>query len=81
MLDILGEHAFQMQGNRCDDLLDIELLEEIAWHIGERFSQCINLAPDNRPTSSQTANNHRDKNSAQIISLPDAKIRRANQRF
>jgi len=70
VLDILGETAYDLQGKSCDDLLDIELLEEIAWHIGERFSQHIEL-----PSKAQKSK------TADVVSLPGAKIRRANSRL
>ena len=67
LLDSLGEHAYQLNEKLDADLFDIELLEEIAWHIGERFLICVKIQ-----------NQSQKKTSAQVISLPDAKIRRAN---
>ena len=72
ILDILGEHAYQLNENLAADLLDIEFLEEIAWHIGERFINHIDL-----PKTKQ--NNH--KKAAHVISLPAAKTRKANLRL
>ena len=72
VLDILGEHAHQINGNLAADLLDIELLEEIAWHISERFINYIDIP---QPTKSP------DEETARIISFPAAKIRKANSRL
>ena len=74
VLDTLGEHAFSLKGSLSDDLLDIELLEEIAWHINERYRQCLNLTP-----KEQKAPTHRYINN--IIDFPAQKIRRANQKL
>ena len=70
LLDSLGEHAYQLNEKLDADLFDIELLEEIAWHIGERFLAHIKLQ-----------NQNQTKVSAKIISLPNAKIRRANSQL
>lgn len=74
-LDILGEHAQKLNGSHSGDLsadlLDIEFLEEIAWHIGERFLNHVDLPSDTKKTKTKLA---------QIIKLPEAKIRRANIR-
>jgi len=72
VLDVLGETAYELQGKRCDDLMDIELLEEIAWHIGERYERHLNI-----PTQNHT----KDDRKAEVLSLPNAKIRRANIRL
>ena len=37
VLDVLGQTAYELQGEKADDLFDIELLEEIAWHISNRY--------------------------------------------
>ena len=39
LLDDLGLTAYTLRQGDADDLFDIELLEEIAWHISERFSR------------------------------------------
>lgn len=69
VLDILGETAFQLRNNHSDDLFDIELLEEIAWHINDRYRQyiCVNAQPISKSTG-------------QVISFPGYKIRLANTR-
>lgn len=80
VLDILGEIAFQLQGARADDLMDIELLEEIAWLIGERFAPALpveQIDQQRSPNRPQSAG----KSKAQVVSLDKAKIRRANLRL
>jgi len=69
VLDILGEIAFELEGARADDLLDIELLEEIAWLIGERFQQSLELdvTHDDQATTG-----------SKVISLDKVRIKRAN---
>ena len=39
LLDELGLTAYTLRQRDADDLFDIELLEEIAWHISERFGR------------------------------------------
>lgn len=72
VLDILGETAYTLQGDQRDDLFDIELLEEIAWHISDRYSVQLSklLRDDEQP--------EKRSQSAQIVSFPNYKIRRAN---
>lgn len=72
VLDVLGETAFDLQGKHCDDLFDIELLEEIAWLIGERYAQHIEI---------QILEPVKPTKAAQVVSLPSAKIKRANARL
>jgi len=69
VLDILGETAYQLQGQQADDLLDIELLEEIAWLISERYESSLKLA---------TTNQHAH---TPVISLDKFKIRRSNAKL
>jgi len=73
VLDILGEHAYTLKGDLSDDLLDIELLEEIAWHIGERYQQSLNITIDNKQAKKPYYNN--------VIDLPTQRIRRANSKL
>ena len=73
VLDILGEHAYTLKGDLSDDLLDIELLEEIAWHIGERYQQNLGITSKDKPTKKIYNNN--------VIDLPTQKIRRANSKL
>ena len=72
VLDILGETAYTLQGDQADDLLDIELLEEIAWVIGSHYAEQIqtllNSNQSRDPIGSQ----------CQIVSFPNYKIRKAN---
>lgn len=73
VLDLLGEAAYQLKGKRCDDLLDIELLEEIAWHISGRFAHLVqNIEPITQIKDTSTSN---------IVSFHSAKTRRANRRW
>ena len=86
VLDILGETAFELQGKHCDDLLDIELLEEIAWHIDERYAQHIDTGTLDTTESGKRESGKRESGKresgkkADVLSLPRAKIRRANAR-
>lgn len=78
VLDILGEVAFSLRGERRDDLFDIELLEEIAWHIGNRFShliECNQNEAGNINPKQQTASE-----CAPVVSFPNFRIRKANTR-
>jgi hypothetical protein len=70
VLDILGETAYALQGQHADDLMDIELLEEIAWLIGERF--WVNVQPPKTPVAPKAA---------RVVNLSDSKIRRANAKL
>ena len=81
VLDTLGEAAYELQTENSGDLFDIELLEEIAWLICDRYADQVTelvarckawQCPD-KATSESTP--------AQIISFPDYKIRRANARL
>lgn len=74
VLDILGEQAYSLQGDVSEDLLDIELLEEIAWHIGERYLHCLNIEKTpNKSRSKRFRNN--------VIDFPARKIKRANAKL
>ena len=72
-LDLLGETFFTLTGNKEDDLLDIELLEEVAWIINQHYPQHIEM-----PLSMLTQDN--SEHSKSVISLSDQKILRANQK-
>ncbi|MCH2189795.1 MAG: hypothetical protein MK188_02570 [Gammaproteobacteria bacterium] len=41
VLDALGETAYSLRQNQADDLYEIELLEEIAWHINEKYGHLV----------------------------------------
>ena len=76
VLNILGERAYELNNQQLNglpqaDLLDIELLEEIAWNINERFLALVTL-----PNKTQTR-----QTKAQILNLPRLKIRRANKQL
>ena len=81
VLDILGETAYELHGKQADDLLDIELLEEIAWHISERFGWVIE--PELHATSARCRSVDRNQNNrnSNIISLPKVKIKKANAKL
>ena len=96
VLDILGETAYALQGDQRDDLFDIELLEEIAWHISNRYLpylDCEHAAGEvdrSDPTGTGLGKNGPGeglgkrpgiKGTAQIVSFPYYKIRRANSRL
>jgi hypothetical protein len=72
VLDLLGKTAYQLQDNQTDDLFDIELLEEIAWHISSRYSSQIKVILENN--TPQTSKHLQ----AQIVSFPNYKIKRSN---
>jgi len=74
VLDILGEQAYCLKGDVVDDLLDIELLEEIAWHIGERYRHCLDLKKIPNNTKQKRYRNN-------VIDFPSRKIRQANAKL
>jgi hypothetical protein len=91
-LDILGETSYTLQGNKEDDLMDIELLEEIAWLINQHYGQAIEM-PDSmlsdihneekgeeRDLCEPGSNKASSKKSSPVISMTKLKIRRANRR-
>ena len=41
VLDELGEAAYSLRQDQADDLYEIELLEEIAWHISEQYGHLV----------------------------------------
>lgn len=74
VLDVLGNTAWKLQQEPHGDLFDIELLEEIAWLICDRYaSQITELVA--RSAAWQPSSNSRP---AQVVSFPDYKIRRKN---
>lgn len=94
VLDILGEAAYSLRNNKCDDLFDIELLEEIAWHISQRYGHCISTPKtksgasfepqdqggiEHKHINQQAQNNHNGEK-APLISFLNYKIRLANTR-
>ena len=60
VLDILGETAYALYGSKTDDLLDIELLEEIALYINNHYLTYLdadissNLNPSSNKISPST---------------------------
>jgi hypothetical protein len=91
-LDILGETSYTLQGNKEDDLMDIELLEEIAWLINQHYGQAIEM-PDSmlayehsegrgeeRDLCQLSSNKLGSSKAGPVISLSKLKIRRANRK-
>lgn len=74
VLDILGETAYSLKGQQADDLLDIELLEELAWIISQRYLQHIDMPPCPQP-------DYVGKTDAKVVSLDKVKIVQANRRL
>lgn len=84
-LDVLGETSFHLKGNREDDLLDIELLEEIAWLISQHYEHKVNmpeslLISKSEEQTNMTPNENQPGVKTPIISLSKRKIRLANRR-
>lgn len=82
-LDVLGETSYKLQGTKEDDLLDIELLEEIAWLVSQHYGHLIKmpdsiLMSDNRVTNTTKKETNKEY---QVVSLSKLKIQRANQRL
>ncbi len=73
VLDILGETAFKLSGNQRDDLLDIELLEEIAWCIDNDFFSYLDIS--HTDDCSDTLNS----NDAKVISFSRYKSVKSNR--
>ena len=76
VLDVLGEAAYALQGEKADDLFDIELLEEIAWHISNRYPPHFFL--DEHPNTNVPKPITGKQKPAQVVSFPNYKTRRAN---
>ena len=96
-LDVLGETSFSLQGTKEDDLLDIELLEEIAWLINQRYKHLIEM-PDSmlidcnqslngsiieRPygDANQSNSSYAAKRTSPVLSMSNIKIMRANRQL
>lgn len=78
VLDTLGEIAYTLRAEKRDDLFDIELLEEIAWHIASRFRHLIKFQAS---PASHTGIRAKRRQNATVISFPDYRIRKANAQF
>lgn len=78
ILDVLGETAFELQGQQADDLLDIELLEEIAWLLCERYQHALNLPEKDSRNPDDCKQTGSKDNGARVISLSKAKIIKSN---
>ncbi len=88
VLDLLGETNHTLQGSKEDDLLDIELLEEIAWLVSRHYHQLIemptSMLPDQTCFSDKSpsqASSRSSTNTNQIVSISGMKIRKANQKL
>jgi len=91
VLDILGETSFHLQGTKEDDLLDIELLEEIAWLINHYYRDFIKMpksmltnhdySRESLSSSDESNSGEADNKSAPIMSISALKIRRANRKL
>ena len=79
VLDLLGETAFTLRGERRDDLFDIELLEEVAWHIGNRFAHLLKVNSDS--AEHPAGNPEQENENGVVVSFPRYRIRKANSRF
>ncbi len=87
-LDVLGETSFNLKGNKEDDLLDIELLEEIAWLISQHYEHRVNMPESLLINTSEASDEHSSMTASEngsigktpIISLSKRKIRIANRR-
>ena len=67
--DVLGEKAAELKQTKKDDLADIELLEEIGWHLQQRY------------LLNKKTNQKKDNETAKIISLSSVKTKIQNSRF
>lgn len=74
ILDVMGEAAYELQGRNKDDLMDIELLEEIAYLIRQHYFYLIDM-----PTLVESKSP--DDNTAAIVDFSSKKIRRANAKL
>ena len=74
ILDVMGEAAYELQGRNKDDLMDIELLEEIAYLIRQHYFYLIDM-----PTLVESKSP--DDNIAAIVDFSSKKIRRANAKL
>ena len=86
-LDILGETNYKLQGSKEDDLLDIELLEEIAWLVNQHYSHLIKM-PDSTLAQTNVIGDGFDKATEKqgsttfpIVSLSKRRINKANRRL
>jgi hypothetical protein len=76
VLDVMGEAAYELQIRQEDDLLDIELLEEISYHIQQDYPHHIVM-----PNPSALTQEISQQARSSIHSLSDLRIRRANAKL
>jgi hypothetical protein len=86
-LDMLGETNYHLQNAREDDLLDVELLEEIAWLVNEHYFHLIEMPASILQCKKQQRHfddNHHSPNTRSaphIVSMSKLKIQRANNKM
>lgn len=86
VFDLLGEAAYKLQRQDNCDLFDIELLEEVAWLIGDRYSlhvaEMVELDAQRigreKMHSERVHETIKPNKKAAIVSFPRFKIRKAN---
>lgn len=84
--DLLGEAAYKLQRQDNCDLFDIELLEEVAWLIADRYSLHVAEMVEMDAQRSGREKLHYERahkrpkpnKKAAIVSFPRFKIRKAN---
>lgn len=86
VFDLLGEAAYTLQQRDNCDLFDIELLEEVAWLISDRYArqvaEMVRLDAQRAAPNSFLSINPETKPEAQpkasVVSFPRFKIKKAN---
>ncbi len=87
-LDVLGETSHNLHGTKEDDLIDIELLEEIAWLINQYYRPLIEMPTSMLSQVSQAFVNERQQSPEQkpkatgsVVSMANIKIMQQNRRL
>jgi len=81
LLDHMGSLAYCMRESYSDDLLDIELLEEIAWVINTHFPYCIDSSVLARQLDSHDLiESSIERTTPTVISIKNYRSKSANQR-
>ncbi len=81
LLDELGRSAWELRQNGSDDLFDIELLEEIAWHIGTRYPYLIEMPRIDVRYSAPTNTRLKTAPKTQILSISTFNTIRKNRQL
>ena len=82
ILDLLGETAYQLKGEQADDLMDIELLEEIAWLSCNRYTLQLQQLISEQPADEPDHKTGKIKSvRSRVVSFPNYKIRKANSQI